>query len=75
MRSLHSLCRGKNHVDYLASLFSDENELILIEFPPVVCEYTDVFPEDLPGLPPIREIEFSIDLVPGTSPILILYHI
>ena len=57
MHSLHSLCRGKNYVDYLASLFSDENEPILIEFPPVVCEYTDVFPEDLPRLPPVREIE------------------
>ena len=29
----------------------------------------DVFPEDLPGLPPEREIEFDIDLIPGTTPI------
>jgi hypothetical protein len=36
---------------------------------PVVREYLDVFPEELPGMPPDREIEFAIDLVPGTTPI------
>ena len=36
---------------------------------PVVCEYTDVFPDDLPGMPPDREIEFVIELQPGTAPI------
>ena len=36
---------------------------------PVVREFPDVFPEDLPGIPIDREIEFSIDLHPGTSPI------
>jgi hypothetical protein len=36
---------------------------------PVVCEYEDVFPEDLPGLPPNRDVEFVINLVPGTAPI------
>ena len=36
---------------------------------PVVCEYTDVFPDDLPGMPPDREIEFIIELQPGTAPI------
>ena len=48
MRSLHTLCKGKGHVDLLTSLFSSEVDPPLIEFPPVVCEYTDVFPEDLP---------------------------
>ncbi|XP_052172232.1 uncharacterized protein LOC127788161 [Diospyros lotus] len=37
----------------------------------VVKEYPKVFPEELPGLPPQREIEFSIDLVSGTQPISI----
>jgi hypothetical protein len=36
---------------------------------PVVCEYEDVFPKELPGLPPNRDVEFVINLVPGTSPI------
>ena len=36
---------------------------------PVVCEFPDVFPEELPGLPPDRETEFCIDVIPGTNPI------
>ena len=35
----------------------------------VVCEYSDVFPDDLPGMPPECDIEFLIDLLPGTAPI------
>jgi len=35
----------------------------------VVCEYPDVFPEKLHGIPPDREVEFGIDLLPGTQPI------
>ena len=35
----------------------------------VVCEFSDVFPEDLPRLPPDREVEFAIELEPGTAPI------
>jgi hypothetical protein len=45
----------------------------LIESPveriPVVCEYPDVFPEELPGMPTDRDIEFAIELQPGTAPI------
>ncbi|KAK1617173.1 hypothetical protein QYE76_022690 [Lolium multiflorum] len=35
----------------------------------VVCRYSDVFPDDLPGMPPDRDIEFIIELIPGTGPI------
>jgi hypothetical protein len=35
----------------------------------VVNEYPDVFPDELPGMPPDRDIEFSIELLPGTTPI------
>jgi hypothetical protein len=35
----------------------------------VVNEFPDVFPEDLPGMPPDCDIEFSIELIPGTAPI------
>jgi hypothetical protein len=38
-----------------------------LEEVPVVCKYPDVFPEELPGLPPDRDVEFVIDLVPGTA--------
>jgi hypothetical protein len=36
---------------------------------PVVCEFSDVFPEDLPGLPPERDVEFVIELKPDMAPI------
>ena len=36
---------------------------------PVVCEYQDVFPEELPGMPPHRPVEFVIELEPGTVPV------
>jgi hypothetical protein len=36
---------------------------------PVVCEFKDVFSEDLPGLPPERDVEFVIELKPGMAPI------
>ncbi|KAK1648347.1 hypothetical protein QYE76_066152 [Lolium multiflorum] len=42
---------------------------VKIEDIPVVNEFQDVFPKELPGMPPDREIEFTIDLIPGTSPI------
>src|SRR3954467_3465739 len=35
----------------------------------IVCEYPDVFPDVLPGMPPYRDIEFIIELIPGTGPI------
>lgn len=40
-----------------------------IQSVPVVCEFPDVFPEELPGMPPDREVEFVIELEPGTAPI------
>jgi hypothetical protein len=48
---------------------------LVIEFPdvilevPVVIEFPDVFPEELAGISPDRDIEFGIDLVPDTAPI------
>ncbi|RVW85873.1 Retrovirus-related Pol polyprotein from transposon 17.6 [Vitis vinifera] len=55
-------CQG-----FLASVMSNESDLKLEDIP-IVRKYPDVFPEDLPGLPPEREVEFTIDLVPGTGP-------
>ncbi|RVW60053.1 Retrovirus-related Pol polyprotein from transposon 17.6 [Vitis vinifera] len=55
-------CQG-----FLASVMSNESDLKLEDIP-IVKEYPDVFLEDLPGLPPKREVEFTIDLVPGTGP-------
>jgi hypothetical protein len=36
---------------------------------PVVCDFLDVFPEELPSMPPDRDVEFVIELVPGTTPV------
>jgi hypothetical protein len=36
---------------------------------PVACEFPDVFPEDLPGMPPDQDVEFVIELQPSTAPI------
>jgi hypothetical protein len=44
-------------------------ETTALEDIPVVCEYPDVFPEELPGMPPDREVEFVIELMPRTAPI------
>ncbi|GJT99827.1 putative reverse transcriptase domain-containing protein [Tanacetum coccineum] len=45
---------------------SDEKRL---EDIPVVREFLEVFPENLPGLPPVRQVEFQIDLIPGAAPV------
>nr|CAE04771.3 OSJNBa0079C19.12 [Oryza sativa Japonica Group] len=57
-------------VDALSSesLRPSLNQITLEEIP-IVRDFPDVFPDDLPGMPPKRDIEFIIDLVPGTTPI------
>ena len=47
---------------------NEENDLKLEDIP-IVRDYPDVFPKDLPGLPPEREVEFTIDLAPVTVPV------
>jgi hypothetical protein len=46
-----------------------QTKVIALEEIRVVQEYPDVFPEDLPGMPPDHDIEFLIELLPGTPPI------
>ena len=45
-----------------------------LDLPRVVCEYVDVFPDELPGLPPQRVVDFGIELHPGNSPISMTPH-
>jgi hypothetical protein len=59
---------------YLPNQYSTRScAFAMIELPlkkiQVVCEYADVFPNDLPGMPPDRDIEFAIELQPRTTPI------
>ena len=65
-RMLRKGCHG-----YLAYVVEKEKEGTLVDEIPVVREFPDVFPNDIAGLPPEREVEFTIDLIPGTEPISI----
>ncbi|GKD93707.1 putative reverse transcriptase domain-containing protein [Tanacetum coccineum] len=40
-----------------------------LEGVPILCNFPEVFPDDLPGLPPPRQVEFEIELVPGAAPV------
>jgi hypothetical protein len=51
----------------MASL-SVESQAVIADLP-VVCNFPEVFPDEIPSAPPEREVEFTIDLVPGTRPI------
>ncbi|GJT01255.1 putative reverse transcriptase domain-containing protein [Tanacetum coccineum] len=65
------------HAKRMSSLFGnvttneveDKSEKKRLEDVPIVRDFPEVFPEDLPGLPPTRQVEFQIDLVPGAAPV------
>ncbi|XP_071939141.1 uncharacterized protein [Coffea arabica] len=54
---------------FLAFLINAPSDQVKLEDVPVVREFPDVFPEELKTLPPEREVEFKIELVPGMAPI------
>ncbi|KAI3712629.1 hypothetical protein L1987_71189 [Smallanthus sonchifolius] len=62
-------CLRKGHTAILALVAEQPSEEKKIENIPVVREFLEVFPEDLPGLPPHSQVEFQIDLAPGAAPI------
>nr|GEU62054.1 reverse transcriptase domain-containing protein [Tanacetum cinerariifolium] len=47
----------------------DKSKEKRLEDVPIVRDFPEVFPEDLPGLPPMRQVEFPFDLVPGAAPV------
>ncbi|GJT62880.1 putative reverse transcriptase domain-containing protein [Tanacetum coccineum] len=47
----------------------DKSEKKQLEDVPIVWDFPDVFPEDFPGLPPTRQVEFQIDLISGAAPV------
>ena len=59
---------------WLASLTLKDEVRHELDMPRVVCEYEDVFPDELPGLPRSRDLDFGIELHPGTSPISMASH-
>ncbi|WMV46245.1 hypothetical protein MTR67_039630 [Solanum verrucosum] len=71
-RNLKRILRLKGYSHLIESMNkSYPNELAWIDKMTVVNEFLDVFPNDLPGVPPKREIDFGIDLLPDTQPISI----
>ena len=56
-------------IGWLVSLTLEDEVGQGLSLPQVVCEFEDVFPDELPGLPPQRDVDFVIGLHPGTSPI------
>ena len=53
---------------YLAYVVETEKARSSVSDIPTVSDFPDMFPEELPGLPPQREIEFAIDVSPGVKP-------
>lgn len=62
-------CLRKKYPSFLAYVIDSKKEARKIEDVNVVNEFPDVFPDDLPGLPPDRPVEFRINLVPGAAPV------
>ncbi|GJZ88613.1 hypothetical protein Tco_0660395 [Tanacetum coccineum] len=54
---------------FLAHVTENNSKEKRIEDVPVIHDFPEVFPEELPGLPPARQVEFQIDLVPGAAPV------
>ena len=68
-----SRCQGQL-ASWLASLTLEDEVRLDLDLPRVVCEYEDVFLDELPGLPSQRVIDFGIELHPRTSPISMTPH-
>ena len=68
-----SKCQGQL-TGWLASLTLEDEERSDLDLPRVVCEYVDVFPDELSGLPPRRVVDFGIELHSGTLPISMTPH-
>ena len=65
-RLLHKGCEA-----YLAYVITNSSSEVTLDNMPVVCKFPNVFSEDLPGLPPDRELEFGIELLSGSAPVFI----
>nr|GEV92687.1 putative reverse transcriptase domain-containing protein [Tanacetum cinerariifolium] len=55
---------------FVAHVIQKEPQEKRLEDVPVIRDFLEVFPDDLPGLPPPWQVEFRIDLVPGTAPVI-----
>lgn len=63
-------CLQHGFEGYLAYvIYTQEEKKEAISKVPIVCDFPDIFPEDLPGVPPDSQVEFRIYLVPGATPV------
>ncbi|GJT48858.1 putative reverse transcriptase domain-containing protein [Tanacetum coccineum] len=72
--SLISCTKTKRYISrgyqvFIAQVIEKKSDKKRLEDIQVVKEFPEVFPEDLPGLPPVRQVEFQIDLIPRTAPV------
>ncbi|XP_071704525.1 uncharacterized protein [Rutidosis leptorrhynchoides] len=67
MKAQKSLAKGCD--SFLAYVIDVKKEKKVVFDIHVVSEYPEVFPDELPGLPPIREVEYKTELVPGATPV------
>nr|GEY58487.1 putative reverse transcriptase domain-containing protein [Tanacetum cinerariifolium] len=63
------MCEFDIILGFLATIHDMTSEVPTIHDQPIVSEIPDVFPDELPGIPPVCEVEFNIELIPGTEPI------
>nr|GFD61295.1 putative reverse transcriptase domain-containing protein [Tanacetum cinerariifolium] len=54
---------------FLATIHDTTSDVPFIHDQPILSEFPDVFPDELPGIPPVGEVEFNIELIPRAEPI------
>nr|GFD18530.1 hypothetical protein [Tanacetum cinerariifolium] len=54
---------------FLATIHDTTSDVPFIHDQPIVSKFPDVFPDELPGIPPVLEVEFSIKLILGAEPL------
>ncbi|KAD4889453.1 hypothetical protein E3N88_21526 [Mikania micrantha] len=62
-------CLRKGCPAFLAYVINNSSSQERIEDIPVVKDFPEVFPDNISGLPPVRQVEFRIDLIPGAAPV------
>ena len=73
-RTMYDTKWHRQLMGWLASLTLEDEVRQDLDLPRIVCEYEDVFLDELPVLPPLRDVDFRIELHPGTSPISMAPH-
>ncbi|KAD4385881.1 hypothetical protein E3N88_26050 [Mikania micrantha] len=59
----------KKYINFLAHVVEKKDKGKSVQDIPIIRDYPEVFLDDLQGIPPVRQVEFRIDLVPGANPI------